>query len=343
MAGLRGVTMGIFGLLSVLVLNECAKAQNNDNDKEDISQKIGQLAATNGRQYIGPATVAFGANLNSGFFHTADVHDLFGFDIGVVGMFARIPDDKLTYRPVLDSIRFGGYTFRAGTDYEVPQRTATVFGAKKKDPVVAKQTVGTVHAGDTIFSFPGGIDFKYFPLVAPQLNVGLPVGTEFSLRYFPSTKLSKDVGKIQLVGFGFRHSISQWLNTPSISGSPEREAFPFNLSFGFMYQKFTLKDTAGGDFINTKVFTLGAQASKKFFILTLYGGLAYETANTNIQYTYTPSSGTPTTVRLDDLKGDNNFRANLGFSLHLLLLDIYADYSLASQPVITAGAALTFR
>lgn len=327
------------GVLSILAL----PTQSVEAQEEDLSTKLSQFLGENGTKYIQPAVSSFSANLNSAIFQSADVHGLFGFEVDLVAMFAPVPNDKKTFQAVLpDSVRYLGNTYYAGRDYDRSVVTPTALGSDVGGKVFTKQGTPT-----EVFQFPGGTGLKLIPLLTPQLKVGTVWGTELILRYVPPIKLNDEIGDLKLVGIGAKHSISQWLPGPSLVGTSGSGEFPIDLSVGLMYQEFSIKDTAGGDFIKTKAFNIGVQASKQFLLLTVYGGLGYETATTNITYNYQPKSAfagglNPLSVKLENIKGDNTVRLTVGLKLHALFLDAFAEYSVASQPVASAGLAISF-
>jgi hypothetical protein len=313
------------------------------NAQGDLSTKLSQFLGENGTKYIQPAISSFSANLNSGIFQSAEVHGLLGFDVGFVAMFAPVLDSKKTFQATLpETVVYQNVTYYAGIDYDQFVTTPTALGPKTGGKVFTK--------GGTpieVFQFPGGTDLKLIPLIAPQLKIGGPVGTELIIRYVPEVTLNDAVGKLKLVGIGAEHSISQWLPGPSLTGAAKPGSFPLDISVGFMYQEFSIRDTSGGDFIKTKAFSIGAQASKNILFVTIYGGIAYETATTTISYNYLPITPesvelAPLRVNLESIKGDNTFRITGGLKLHLLLIDAFADYSVASQPVVSAGLAFSF-
>lgn len=326
-------------VLSILaLLTHSIEAQ-----EKDLSAKLSQFLGENGIKYIQPAVSSFSADLNSGIFRSADVHGLLGFEVDLVTMFAPVPNDKKTFQATLpDTIVYQNNIYLAGRDYDRSVVTPTALGSNAGAKVFTKQGTPT-----EVFQFPGGTGLKVIPLVAPQLKVGTLLGTEFIFRYVPDIKLNDEVGKLKLVGIGAKHSISQWLPGPSLVGASGQGEFPIDISVGLMYQEFTLKDTAGGDFIKTKAFNIGAQASKKVLFLTVYGGLGYETATTNISYNYQPTTKfagglQPLSVKLENIKGDNKVRITGGLELHLLFLNAFAEYSVASQPVVSGGVVLSF-
>jgi hypothetical protein len=326
------------GVLSILAFpTQPVEAQ------EELSAKLSQFVGENGTKYIQPAVSSFSANLNSGVYQSADVHGLFGFEVDLVAMFAPVPNDKKNFQAILpDSIPYFGHTYYAGRDYDRSVVTPTALGSEVGARIFTKQGTPT-----EVFQFPGGTGLKLIPLLTPQLKVGALWGTELILRYVPPIKLNDEIGDLKLVGIGAKHSISQWLPGPSLAGASGSGGFPLDLSVGFMYQAFSIKDTAGGDFIKTKAFNIGVQASKTVLLFTFYGGVGYETATTNITYTYQPGSTyagelNPLSVKLEDIKGDNTVRLTAGLRLRALFLDAFAEYSIASQPVASVGVALSF-
>jgi len=326
------------GVLSILAFpTQSVEAQ------EELSAKLSQFVGENGTKYIQPAVSSFSANLNSGVYQSADVHGLFGFEVDLVAMFAPVPNDKKNFQAILpDSIPYPGHTYYAGTDYDRSLVTPTALGSDAGAKVFTKEETPR-----EVFQFPGGTGLKLIPLLTPQLKVGTLWGTELIFRYVPPIKLNDEIGDLKLVGIGAKHSISQWLPGPSLAGASESGGFPLDLSVGFMYQAFSIKDTAGGDFIKTKAFNIGVQASKTVLLFTIYGGIGYETATTNITYTYQPQSAfagelNPLSVKLEDIKGDNTVRLTAGLRLRALFLDAFAEYSIASQPVASVGVALSF-
>ena len=327
------------GVLLILGLS----AQSVQSQENDLSTKLSKFVGENGTKYIQPAVSSFSADLNSGIFQSADVHGLFSFEIDLVTMLAPVSNDKKTFQATLpDTIVYQNNIYLAGRDYDRSIVTSTALGSGAGAKVFTRQGTPT-----EVFEFPGGLGLKLIPLVAPQLKAGALWGTEVILRYLPPLKLNDAVGKLNVIGIGVKHSISQWLPGPSLVGASRPGEFPIDISVGLMYQQLTLKDTSGGDFIKTKAFCIGIQASKRILLLTVYGGIGYESATTNISYHYQPASGftsglKPLSVKLEDIKADNTIRITGGLRFHALFFDAFADYSIASQPVASAGLAVSF-
>lgn len=278
-------------VLLVVVLTFPTKAQK-------INDLVSKYGSHNGKGYLQPLADAFGANINSGFYHTANISAGFHMSLTVEAMAAFVPNDKKKFTATTED------PFYPTTMTQAP----TIFGSV--DPVSVSGVGGTAYV------FPGGLNAKNFPLAVPQLTVGSVLGTEATLRYV-DVKVSSDVGTVKLLGGGVRHSISQYL----------RE-FPLDLSVGFFIQKFDV-----GEIISANATLIGAQASYPVGILTLYGGTGYEKSSMDVSY----DSDTDTTKVKFKLDGVNSVRFTLGVALKLAILQIHADYNLGSQSVACAG------
>lgn len=156
--------------------------------------------------YMQPFATAFGTAINTGLYHTAKIHGIPGFDIGIRAIFIPIPDEALTYK--------APYLLSTKTD---SLDASTVFGPDSSIDV-----------------YPPGLDIGGLPFGVLHLSVGLPMGTELNLRYLPSFEINDDIPKIELLGFGLSHSIDQYFPVP-IPLLPQ-------LSAGFMYQTFKVED-----------------------------------------------------------------------------------------------------
>jgi hypothetical protein len=278
---------------------------------EERLQKFGEDYA---KGYTKPFVDAFGAGLNSGWYHTANVDDGLSLYFGVKAMLLPIPDD--------------GKKFKIRSPYDqVEQEVSTAFGDETE--VLISRT--NIPAGITPDpeKYPKGFNIGFVPLAVPHISVGNIFGTRVMLRFFPKTKLG-DYGEFEFLGFGVQHSISRHI--PGV---------PLDIAANFGYQSLKL-----GSLISASAFTLGAQASKSLSILTVYGGLAYETSSMSFGYDakYTdPTNPTGPQIQKHigfDASGKNSFRFTMGVGLDLLILKINADYSLASQPAATVGVGI---
>jgi hypothetical protein len=281
-----------------------ARAQNPFEDA------IKQLNSDVVKGYLQPAINGFGANLNSGLYHSADISDGFHLELTIVGMGTMIGDAEKTYTAIAPQ------PFN-----QTPVQTATLFGGMGASVNDASNTIQ--------YHFQNGqVKTSFIPFAAPQLTIGNIYGTQAIIRYVPIPEIDK-FPKVTLFGIGLRHSVSQYLTE-----------FPVDISGGFFYQTFKV-----GDLIDAKAFNIGVQASKSFSILTLYGGLQTESSSMKVSYTYTgpvpPGSPANPTVNLD-FDGENKFRFLAGVGLDLLILHFNADINLGKVTVVSGGVGFGF-
>ncbi|HOT96306.1 MAG TPA: hypothetical protein PLG50_00950 [bacterium] len=262
---------------------------------QKLEDYLSRYLGDNGKKYLQPLGDAFGANMNSGLYHSAHIPRVglhLGLDLLIPA--ALIAEDQRTFTATTEE------GFYPVTTREVP----TVFGDT--------QPVSIAGQGGTVYNFPGGYDLSMLPLAIPQVTVGSLLGTELTLRYAVA-QLNEDIGDLTLTGIGIRHSVSQYI-----------PLFPIDVSVSYFHQ--TLKV---GDILDAATDVVGVQASKSFSLLTLYGGVAYEKAGMDVSYTH--GEGAEAETIAFSLEGQNKMRMTVGANLHLALFQLHADYSLASQ------------
>jgi hypothetical protein len=273
-----------------------------------LDETIQQLTSDNVRGYIQPMVDSFGANMNSGFPGSARIKKMgFTFRLQFVGMGTLIGDSEKSYRATPPQ-----------PFPQEPVETATVFGG---------QGATVHHPAGVSYKFQNGqVDARVMPFVAPQITVGDVFGTQLTIRYAPIPSVG-DFPEVNLFGVGVRHSVSQYL--PLV---------PVDIAAGVFYQTFSI-----GDFMDSKATAISAQASKTFLLLTLYGGLQYETASVNLSYTYEgplpPGDQSDRNISID-LTGENRFRVKAGAGLALGILHFHTDISVGKVTVISAGLGL---
>ncbi len=319
----------------LVITSGLAVAQQND-----IAAQLTKMLDANANGYLEPLASGLGAGLNSGFYHSADLHGILGFDIGVKVGLTMIAGEHKTFDFVLpDQLTYqsggGPLTLHANTDYDPIVRNSPTFaGSKAGQPVYLKSTsayYGLLN-GQPIFVTPQGFDYSRLPLFAPQASIGLPFGIEVIGRFLPSTNIG-DAGKLNFIGFGIRHDIDQYI-----------PFCPVDIAVHFMTQKVTVNDKSGNKVMSLSGTAFGAEVSKSLLILTLYGGFQFESSKLTVDsYTPDPIFGQTTTVGGISIDGANKTRALVGVRFLLALINIHADYSFSKYPVATAGIGITFR
>jgi hypothetical protein len=173
--------------------------------------------------------------------------------------------------------------------------------------------------GGTHYVFPGGLEYKAFPMVVPQIVVGGFMGTEVLVRWLPTIEVDEDLGDFGFFGFGVRHKISRYFET-----------LPVDVALGLYIQNLSL-----GEIISANLFAVNLSVSKTFSVVGVYGGLGYENAGVHAEYTF--EYGEEEENVEIDMTGKNHFRFLLGASLNLFVLHLNADFSLGNQSALSVG------
>ena len=291
---------GILCLLGAVLLFSFATARSQGSLQNALEQFNGEAV----QGYMQPAADLFGANMNSGFYHSAQMSRWgFHLSLDIVGMAAMVGDDQRTF----DAPTPPGFS-------PAKFKTATIFGGKGTE--ISNATIPSLKYKGS----DGVLNTSAFPLATPQLTIGYVFGTEAIVRYVFIPKIGEEaVPESKLWGVGLRHSISQYL--PSV---------PVDLAVGVFYQSYN-----AGDLIDFKGYTIGVQASKSFSILTVYGGLSSESSTLKLHYTSTDPI-VPGTVDVS-LDGANKFRFTGGLSLSIGFAKIFADANFGSVTCFSGG------
>jgi hypothetical protein len=103
----------------------------------DFEDDLQNMAENNGKLYLQPMVNALSIDLNSGLYHTAKVHGLLGFDVGIKTAMVFVPSDAKTFDfilPETQSMDVGGYQITINLDdCKSDEKVPTVLG--DKDPV----------------------------------------------------------------------------------------------------------------------------------------------------------------------------------------------------------------
>ena len=309
--------------------------------QDDLSTQLAKVANANAVNYLSPLLSSWGADLNSGFYHSADLHEVLGFDIGLKAGVVLVKDEDKVFDFVLPSqisYTYQGVPFKltAGVDYDgVISGSPTALGDPAGKPVKVKSTSAFIPLrGQTIFTTPRGFDMKYAPLLMPQAAIGLPFGLEVVGRFVPNITLAHDVGKVNFIGFGLRYSLDQYIPMS-----------PIDVAIHFMTQKLTISDMNDNKILGASGTAYGIEVSKSLVLFTLYGGYQIEKSSWSVEsYSYyDPSTAISIKTQPLDIPGQNTSRFHAGVRFLLLVVNVHADYSFAKQPVVAVGVGVSFR
>lgn len=276
-----------------------------------IEDQLSAYTGDNATGYLQPLADALGASLNDGAFASAHIpRSAFrmGLEVRLMGVY--FGDDDREFSATTE----GG--FLPATTVDAP----TIVGDG--------EAVLVDGDGGAQFAFPGGLDLGSFAMVVPQLRVGGIMGSEALLRWASFEAGDSELGKIDLLGIGVRHSISQYMPAPK-----------FDLAAGFLWQRFNIGENSNGDdLIATNAFSIGAQASKRFgSVITAepFVGLSVDTFSMDVQYEHDNEE-------LIDIEFEKttNMHLTLGLGLNLKVLNLSAAYSIAGNNSFNLGMSL---
>lgn len=327
-------------LLSICVLAsapllsapEAARAQDTS-----VLDALEALAEENARLYVEPLTLGLGVGLNTGFNATAAVHEVLGFDVGVRVVGALVSDEMDFFQAIPpESFTFNGTTYEdpyapAGGSLTTPSVTGPGDGRLGQGEAIVLEPQGDfrlalIAAGenpdDYNVPFPEGFDIPAVPFAVIQGSVGIPLGTDVTLRFIPAVEVHEDVGDVEAFGFGIRHSVSQWFPTP----------LPVDLAVTFGWQDLTV-----GEYLDASGTNYGAVVSKDLGVLALYGAGSLTSADVDVTYTFQGTEGIPPqTIRLTE-ELDTETRFAVGLNLDVLILDLSAEYAFGGDMNTLSG------
>lgn len=293
--------------------------------------------------YIEPAPTGFGYGVNGGWYTTAKTHKLFGFDIAVIANLSMVPSSSETF--TFDNADYQNIQLddNSISSAELP----TLFGSQKlaDRPLLEFSD----DDGNTISSstLPGSgleqaIGFNAVPSAMVQLGIGLWKNTDLKVRFVP--KQSAPEYEFSTFGIGIQHDLKQWI--------PFVRRLPFDVSALVAWNDVKSKafldvknePTQALEF-NTKTFLFQILASKKLSILTLYGGIGSSSfdSDVNVIGTYITSQDSEFIDPISLNYTGSSFRANAGFSIKVIGINLSADYTVQEFNTLSVTAGFSIR
>lgn len=286
-------------LLAVTLSARPASAQLSDN--------LGALSGDNAKGYLSPLPKALSATLNSAIFQSGKVpKNTFNLSIGVRAMGINFKDESRTYTP----------TAPPGFAPSGPMVAA---------PTVIGSTLAVAQAGQggaTLYN-PGGLDITEFAVAVPQLSIGSVFGTRAIVRWISVDVSNSDFGKIEYLGYGVQHSISQYF-----------PGLPVDLAAGFFKQTF---DIGKNDLVTSDALHFNVTGSKKFSAFEPYVGLGYDTFDMDAKYASTTNPGNNIAVKFDK---ESNAHFTVGIQALLAFTRLSAEFNAAAENGVAVGLSL---
>jgi hypothetical protein len=323
------------------------------------------------REYLEPYAHILGADLNAGWYNTARPHQLGGLDVTATVSWAKAPSTALFYD--LAELDLNG-SIEADPGTTAP----TVAGEQDPRPVLSYTQMVDMGGGNmqdveyASFTVPNGAGVDFFPLPMAQLSVGLPFGTDVSVRFVPTVGY-RDYGEIGLWGVGGKHSISQWL--PIVR---EMEFLDISVQGGYtkvrssvhvvMEPQSIVEVDPYPDYnwvdqnitMNVEGWTVNLIASQTLPVITFYQGIGYASSMVNLLMeghypvnTIILDESSPDFGRVSyeivenpiDLKytNYNNLRLNAGARIKLGVLTLHYDFTYTLYATHSVGIGISFR
>ena len=170
--------------------------------------------------------------------------------------------------------------------------------------------------------YPPGANISMLPVPQAAVSLGLPAGNEIMLLWLPETQIDKNIGSFSLYGVGVKHSIDQYLG----------KFFPVHLAVQGVYQNVEV-----GKVMKIDAWNFNLLASKNLLFFGVYGGIGYEYTNFDIKYKMTDG-----TKQDFSMVAENDIKMTIGAEYNILILGIFADYTIANVNSINAGLKVGF-
>jgi hypothetical protein len=299
--------------------------------------------------YIAPAMNSIGNGLNQGWYNTAKTHKPFGVDLTITTSLIYIPGSDNFYtvdNTRLQEIRllsYDGQSVDASGSGSVP----TIFGPEKS-PLYEIQDSGKDFEGPPGFDLENTLKIaSALPVPMYHLGIGLPKNFDLKIRFSPTVEFSDF--RFNLLGLGLMHDIKQYI--------PGIKVVPIDLAIFAGYTQMKMEQglsgttpAAGADqkaIAEFKATTVQALISKKISVLTVYGAVGYNFANSSLDMKGTydlDDDGTPDVT--DPLSLDfstSGPRATAGIRLKLAVITLHADYTLANYNALSVGFGINIR
>ncbi|WP_439184701.1 DUF6588 family protein [Carboxylicivirga taeanensis] len=287
-------------------------------------------ANTLAKAYLMPYGEMLGVNLNSGWYNSAKVHKLGGFDFTITASYTTAPGSKKSFDPNTLSLN----TVQPAKDGLAPTMAGSDNQSMAFNDKITNSEVFTIEGANA--------DIFITPMV--QAAVGLPFHTEIMGRFMPKVGYG-DFGEAGLWGLGIKHEIKEYI--PFVKRVPFLEASVLAAYTDFSADLGVIQDNAYPGKLET---TSGAFTSRLLIganipVLSFYTGIGYGTATSNFDLKGTfdvgPEGELPDPVTLEYTT--NGFDFNAGMHIRLGIFSIHGDYSLGEYAVITGGVGINFR
>jgi hypothetical protein len=342
--------------LAMMLTTIIAKAQ----DPSDISSFISAAPEDASKlmtAYMTPVVKSLSYGLTGGWYHTAQAHKTAGVDVGISINAVFIPTSENYFNPSSLGLKTVTSFNNSSTG---TQQAPTVVGPNDNTTYTCTYTPpsnSSLGPQSVSFNGPGGFDMKrnigFAALPAPmaQIGIGLIKGTDIKVRWVPAIHSGQT--SVSMFGIGIMHDVKQYI--------PGIKSLPFDLS-GFvgynsisgsasMATPATFNPSSTDGVLNYKFNSWVFQAliSKKFSVLTLYGGLGWATIATKVDVTGTykitaaPAGSFDVKNPVSMNLANSSLKATFGMRLKFGPLYLNGDYTFQKYNAVSVGLGFSVR
>lgn len=296
--------------LSFFMMSAVLHSQEQRSETERFISDVLILA----ENFAQPAADAVGYQASAGWFSSAETMDAWEFKIGIHGNALFIPQKKETFS--IKNSELSLLQIESAESANVP----TAFGGAT-DVFYAGAITNPLNSNDEIpirFMAFEGIGRSYVPHAFLQATVGLPRGTEVTLRAMPEVTI--DGVTASTYGAGIKHNITQYFrnNQPESFQLAGGLAYSrLNVEYGFEpidVEQFLVMDLID---VDANLWMLEAIGSKRWGNYELFG--AAGVALSDFSYEMGGSGILLPTVNteIDKLEdSQSQLKADLGFNFY---------------------------
>lgn len=313
--------------------------------------------------YLEPYAFALGDGLNNGWYNSAETHQLFGFDLTVTVSAIQIPEQSKTFD--ISKIGLANMVVKSGGNL-----APTVAGANVPGPRISVRD----SQGNALVEFnsPSGAGLDMVPVPMAQVGFGLLPHTDVIGRYVPEMTYDNngDEMKLGFWGAGVKHNFMEWIPVlkdlpfdASIFGSYSevnaQSALSFNATDYGSDPNIKVTFTPSSDQllkVKTKTSKFGLVVSKKFSVLTVFGGIGQSKSQSNIDVigkfpVVTKASAGGLEITNEAALVDpvalsfetSNISLDAGFRIKLAVLSLFGSINHSQYTSYNAGISLGAR
>lgn len=294
---------------------------------QDLDEVLREVGEDYARGYLAPLTTGVGAAELSGLCTTADIpFERLTFTVGVRVSAAHIAEDDQHFRRVRQVTLDERYGFDPGDPLYGQTGTLVIDGptALGDEDVPGELTVYS--QGVPVYSETGieGLwESRWVPLPVPEVSVGGIAGFRATVRWLPTFSVG-EVKDISFRGIGLQYGLGRLLT-----------GLPLDAAVGVYLQRLDI-----GDVLEATATSWFATVSRTAGLLTVYGGLALESSDFDIDYSREIDGQTERIAFT--MEGDQDSRGTLGATIggNGPMLNLEAGFG--TMTTVSAGLMMGF-